>query len=447
MRTSIVEAAAIGGVSLALAERAVLPGSAPASWALSALGAGLLVIAIRINPRRWQLAPAGLVLLALVAQALIVRKGPDAPFFYVGAVLLLLSAALAWGLPAGRPPAPDGPFKVGVAESELTRFGLAPAGNRNLTIKLWYPATPEGKTGEAEPLWSELHLLPEIPGVARALLAYLTRIRTHSVVGANLAVGQGPFPLLIYNHSLLSFASENTLLMEQLASHGFVVLSIRHRDQVAEHATVQAGVSAEERADDRKILSRLRKASSREERALVSLELFRNSTGLSAIVRRRAEDTSYVLDHLDEVLARLPGGPRGGVAPDRRFCAIGLSLGGAVATQLRLMDARCVGVANLDGGLYGMDAPRALPGPYLMVYSQANAGTNDAFRGPGYCEFVLAGAKHLDLHDASVVVPGLKCLGLSGPGGGDETNLRLKRIVTTFFDGVMKGVKGAERAA
>jgi hypothetical protein len=60
----------------------------------------------------------------------------------------------------------------------------------------------------------------------------------------------------------VSFASENTLLMEQLASHGYVVISIRDRDQAAEYATVQAGLPKQEQARDRELLALLKNASS-----------------------------------------------------------------------------------------------------------------------------------------------------------------------------------------
>jgi len=246
------------------------------------------------------------------------------------------------------------------------------------------------------------------------------------------------YPLLIYNHSLISFASENTLLMEWLASRGYVVVSLRHREQAEEYAAIQKGISEDEQARDRELTSRLRKTLTRKERAELSLMQFENSSGVSMIVKRRAEDSAFVLANLSQVLTRIPGASDDSIAPD--FGALGLSLGGAVATRFCLAEPRCAGVANLDGGLYGLDKSRLLRSPYLMIYSQDNAGTNDAFvQGTeGYQELVLQGAKHLDLQDASVVLPILKWFGMLGAGSGKAKNHRMKAAVASFFDRALK---------
>jgi Platelet-activating factor acetylhydrolase, isoform II len=39
---------------------------------------------------------------------------------------------------------------------------------------------------------------------------------------------------VIYNHALISFASENRSLAEGLASDGFIVLGVEHVEQLAE---------------------------------------------------------------------------------------------------------------------------------------------------------------------------------------------------------------------
>ncbi|NRA59767.1 MAG: hypothetical protein HRU25_02420 [Psychrobium sp.] len=36
------------------------------------------------------------------------------------------------------------------------------------------------------------------------------------------------FPVLIFNHGLYLVAEQNTILMEHLASHGYVIFSIAH---------------------------------------------------------------------------------------------------------------------------------------------------------------------------------------------------------------------------
>ena len=62
------------------------------------------------------------------------------------------------------------------------------------------------------------------------LFGYLRHIPTHSHVHAPVAApDDGPFPVLLFNHAReLGFTSQNQLLMEHLASHGYVIFSIAH---------------------------------------------------------------------------------------------------------------------------------------------------------------------------------------------------------------------------
>jgi hypothetical protein len=435
---SFTEAAAIGAMLVCLALGVRLPVSEGPFLDSFVLAFFLVLLVLALNPRRWQLAPAALALPVLFLQQR-THQAPDFVALGAGLVLVCLFAGLASGFPTGRPRGPDGPFKAGVAEIELTRPGRSAEAARRLSIKAWYPAAPARPRLSGEPLWSDALSLQDLPAPVRALLGYLKGVNCHSLPGASLAPG-APHPLLVYNHSLLSFASENTLLMEELASRGYVVLSIRHQGQAAEYKAVQAGLSEDERARDKTLVSKLKRAASRQERAELSLQLYRNSTGLSGIVRRRAEDTVHVVDRVDQLLANLPGGSGAPIVSKASYGALGLSLGGAVATRLCQIDPRCRAAANLDGGLYGADDG---PGqrPYLMIYSEANAGSNDASKRAGlWREQVLERARHLDLHDAAIILPALKWLGMLGPGSGEARSLRVRKMVAAFFDEVLKPV-------
>ncbi len=72
--------------------------------------------------------------------------------------------------------------------------------------------------------------------------------------------------LTVYNHGLISFASENTSLAEALASHGFVILSIEHVEQLAELQSLNRQQPADKRRQEAATIARLKKATP-EERA------------------------------------------------------------------------------------------------------------------------------------------------------------------------------------
>jgi predicted dienelactone hydrolase len=111
-----------------------------------------------------------------------------------------------------------------------------PDDRRELMIRAWYPAIiPEG--AEPEPFLREIEPVHAI--FARSLplpaftFSHLTRIPSHSYLDAPIAAGQPPFPVLVFSHGNSFYASQNSLLMEHLASHGYIVFSIDHPAQMA----------------------------------------------------------------------------------------------------------------------------------------------------------------------------------------------------------------------
>lgn len=436
--TVLLAAAAAAATSLLYAPLGMDAGIALAVAAVAAALAGLRVAR---NPFRLHMVPAYVVIMAaLVLPALGLR--PD------GAALYLLAglAALGWGLStllaAGFPvpalPPPDGPFAVGATVTELTREADGQAAQaRTLRIKVWYPAaTGPGTARAGEPLWGEYYDRG-MPAGLRLATGYLREARTHTVPDAPIAAAAGDCPLVLYQHGLVSIASENTLLMEMLASHGYIVVSVSHVDQMREYRAIRQGVPAEEHARDRALHARLRSAGTRDERAAVMRELYLQSSGMPVIVRRRSEDTSFVLDHIGAVLERIPAYRGKGRALPVEAAVVGFSLGGAVATEWCRTDPRCGAAVNMDGGLFGSRPLDAVEVPYLMLYSETSEGGNDflkAVSGGVFEEATLRGARHADFCDATVLWRALKWIGMLGRARGRDVVRSRNDHLRTFLD-------------
>lgn len=431
----------------ALAAMAALlfaPQIGPVSLAGRALAIALAAAAVVfagmlhfIGPFRWQMLPAETLILAVVVM-LALGAQPDGAGRIATVVLALAAAGvtfvLATGFPYAKLPAPDGPYAVGAVTLELARPTEQPGeADRRLLVKVWYPA--EEASGRPEALWSEMRA-PGMPPPLRFFMGYLDAVETHTHAGAPIRADGAPYPLVIYNHALVSIPSENTLLMEALASAGFIVVSISHRDQAAEHAALQAAIPAEERATDKALYAAWRTATDRADRARLMAEIYANSTGTAEIVRRRTADTSFVLDEIDTVLATIPGAENANIADLDQVGAIGFSLGGAVATRWCMTDPRCKAAVNLDGGAFGAPADAALPAPYLMFYAEATEGANDHLKARTNAPFeneTLVGASHMDLTDATVLWPLLKRVGVLGTARGAEIVRRKNERVVTFL--------------
>lgn len=439
--------AALAGVLAFLFQAELRLGSGVPAGALGGLAALLIVVQLASGPFRWQMLPAH-VFVAFLLLMLLVRAHPGIALQLVGAgaslVASLLAVALTAGMPVRRLPSPDGPFPVGVITAQTTRAietdgRSGPPPPRRLIVKVWYPADI-GADADAYPLetlWSEFYEGEDFPAAAHFFLGYLRGVPTRSHRGAPIRPSAAPYPVLVYNHGLVSIAAENTLLMEALASQGYVVASVRHADQQAEYAAIQRGVSDEEKAKDRALYARLRQSVSREERARLSLELYANSSGLPVIVSRRRDDTAHVVSQLDALLGAIPGYGQAARADASRLGVLGLSLGGAVATEFCNTDPHCRAAVNMDGGLYGAHALEPARAPYLMLSSEANAGGADRLKelsGDRFEEEMAAGAKHLDFHDAHVVLPILRWFGVLGRRPAADVNRFKNARIRVFFD-------------
>ncbi len=209
---------------------------------------------------RWQMLAAYVGFIVLMLASL--KKSETRRLWRMaGALPLLLmlsaSAFLAHELPVFRLPEPTGPYAVGTFEYSITdesrKERYSPDRNRELYVEVWYPAD-ESAAGNF-PVRTLFHELYEGRYTGQSLFfGYFKHVPTHSHVQAPVAaLADGPFPVLLFNHALdFGFTSQNQLLMEHLASHGYVVLSIAHPYQSAKVNLTNAGTitRANERPSD-----------------------------------------------------------------------------------------------------------------------------------------------------------------------------------------------------
>ena len=163
-------------------------------------------------------------------------------------------------------PKPTGPYKVGLTTWTITdpsrlepfQDGAAAQGlaaPRQFMSHVWYPAQPGPKDDPlggnvAFPEAGVWHPKPKVtlvlrqgplPATLRQLiqrfdlpgLAYnqVTFLRTYSYPEAPVAESAAPFPVLVFSHDYwLESATSHTQLMEELASHGYVVVAMDHTD-------------------------------------------------------------------------------------------------------------------------------------------------------------------------------------------------------------------------
>ena len=263
-------------------------------------------------------------------------------------------------------PAPTGPYAVGrvthrwLDESRPEPLTDAPGDHRAVIAHVWYPAQPTGAAKPAHylPVWEVLRpalaASPEF-GLFNAWAVGL--VRAHARPEAPPARTDGAFPVLLFLPGNRTNAGLYAVLLEDLASHGYVVAAIDHPYDV-EAVLLPNGQVA-----------RFSAATWPAPEASMVVETEPHAEIYRQRVEVRAQDAVFVLNHL----AQLPGEALlAGQLDLTRVGIFGHSVGGVAAPRACQLDARFGACLNLDGLTAGMPFylaadGRGLSQPFLML--------------------------------------------------------------------------------
>ncbi|MFD7867885.1 alpha/beta hydrolase family protein [Streptomyces sp. NPDC059783] len=272
----------------------------------------------------------------------------------------------AWAVPEGRGPAPGrltlpeptGPYPVGTVPLHLVDRsrpdGIAGPGHfRELMATVWYPA----RNVEGHPR------APWIP--AGALEAFLTDAGfggmaplapvTAGHVGAPLRRSGRRLPVVVFSHGAHSHQGDHTVVVQELASHGYAVVTVAH--QYDTYTVFPDG------------------------RIATPLQ----GPDIPTLPGDFAADVRFVLDCVEQIAAghhpdvdrrELPAGLLGSLDP-RRMGAFGWSKGGTATACATLADTRIRAGLSLDGPMQ-MRPPLAgaLDRPFMMMSAEFTRATD-----------------------------------------------------------------------
>jgi predicted dienelactone hydrolase len=369
-------------------------------------------------------------------------------------------------------PGPSGAHGIGTTHFELSEPGYsdpyAPAPTpRRIPVQAWYPA--QAADGGARELYLDDALVAGLAELTGAPKFLLPQNPSRSVVDAPAVPGR--YPVLVFNHGLGSFQKQSASLMEELASHGYVVLSVGHpfdslvvqyadgsvvrqrRDLPAwraiEAATKNLGAVSRE-VEPLLVQARAAQDPQALREAMGALAKHSTYEPLAAVLEVWAHDTRVVLDNL----GRLDDGgvvtPLRGIVDKERVGAFGHSLGGILAGQLAMTDPRVHAGMNFDAAQLpaAPDAPYRLAAPFCFLYADTTkvggvAVTNDAMNDAllaeapsGSCGASLRGASHLNFTDMNNSRMMASALGVIDPA---EMAKLLRGMAVGFFDHHLRG--------
>lgn len=364
-------------------------------------------------------------------------------------------------------PSPTGRYAVGTTSWRLIdrsrQETQAAAGEfRQVEVLAWYPAAP--RRGPVAPYLREG--LIEVRNFARLFNAEtafdgLESVRTHAELDAPPAATPRKLPVLVFSHGYAGVPSSYTALLEDLASHGYAILSVVHPYE-ASVATLPDGrrvsmldaagtflpgiqdVLSEWTAEDETMAAVTRTSDAAEQMRLLRGYLGGlNRTNLA--LRRWVDDTKLVLDRLSIVGTRSPAGQLAARLDIGRLGVFGHSMGGVTAGQFCVEDRRCRAGLNLDGSPQsGTMIDSSTPRPFLMVYSArpGRRGASDAIyrrAAHPYYRVDVADTRHLDFSDMVFWGGPLRERPVLGTMDPDRVTEITRVIVRQYFDQELLG--------
>ncbi|MGW2544203.1 alpha/beta hydrolase family protein [Kitasatospora sp. NPDC001574] len=362
-------------------------------------------------------------------------------------------------------PRPVGPYAVGTTSLRLTDAGRQdpwqPDRARELMISLWYPATRPVSGNEQPARYMVPRAAEHFGGTGgAAVFNYGTEpgrtdwsgVRTHARQDAPALPGAGPRPVVLYSAGLGDPRTWGTGLVEDLASRGYVVVTVDHTYEASEVAFPGGDLAT----------------------SVLPAMVGQPGLDIGALLRKalqtRVDDTRFVLDELGALRTdgRLPAALAGSLDLGR-VGMVGHSAGGFTAAQSMHDDPRIKAGVNMDGQLHypGPDgtgvhlssvAEDGLDRPFLLM-GTGSPDSGDYRNQPGWASFwqhtrgwkadvTLTGSRHGSYTDAQSLLPQLARQGavsaeaLRGDVGEvrpDRAVLATRSYVASFLDRWLRG--------
>ncbi len=279
-------------------------------------------------------------------------------------------------------PKPTGKYSVGTVsyvwedKTRLEEFALTEESEtkysqenwRKLIVQIWYPAENSSFdkrkqlhiNGHPKKLDHECHMYleKEMPYLKKMVkqkyyfpsfvLNYLfTKIYTHALPDKLVALEKSQYPVVLFSHGFCAMCGLYTGYLEELASHGYIVVGINH--------TYDSSISVFSDSD---------------------VILYNKEYGGSQYnyIQRRIntwiEDVRFVLDKLEDLQKSDPYD----ILTDRldldRIGMFGHSMGGATTTQICRLDDRVKAGINIDGPLLGEHPTKRFEKPYMVILGE-----------------------------------------------------------------------------
>ena len=288
-------------------------------------------------------------------------------------------------------PIPTGKYFVGTENLFFTdktrkeKLTLKWGDKRSLQVKIWYPADEKGekenmylKDYSATTLWENYKIFNDDKSFFDSLKSYKTSAFENIPVSKN----EEKFPVIIFSPGYYFGLDEfYTAQMENLASHGYFVISITHPyDQVIAN-TAEGNVLKIKKYRMTKAYLQWKKTEFMHKKNPDTKNTKQTNRILKAYLRGMkvfdkslrlwVKDAQFILDTLEKINTLSVSDRLYGKMNLSKVGTLGQSVGGAVSGQLCYVDSRIKAGINLDcfqfGDLYKHDMKK----PFMLLQSDS----------------------------------------------------------------------------
>lgn len=350
-------------------------------------------------------------------------------------------------------PKPQGKYQVGTFtftvynDREETDFE-AQGQMRSIASRVYYPVDPSS----VENIKKSRYMSREMTnGLARTFFIPLNYDKSEKN-GKNLSdcyenaprIEGAGFPLIIFNHGYMSYREANSFLCIELASQGYVVISITHSyEAIMTELDDGTKIPMYKKLQKKMIQPFLRgfieqyklvrKKGTNEELARY-VDEYQDKYGrfICDRVPEWEKDIMAVVDYAKKNLSDL-------IDFEKGIGATGHSMGGAVSYALCHDEKDFVCGINIDGALFGKHGDKIMDKPFLQLTSEHNVGV--VTRGflkhkkPAY-HVIVKDMQHLGFSDMKHFIPIKSKVGSLDPDIAHEI---VTKVHIAFFDAYLKG--------
>ena len=337
---------------------------------------------------------------------------------------------------------PSGNFRIGL---RTFYYDKEQSGNvRLLSFQIWYPTNSKSEKRlpfrTEEVISSASHFL----GFPSFSTSYFSEIESHSILNAP-TIPDKSFPVLIYNHGYGGFSQVYQTVFEDLASHGYIIVSIGHENESA-LLIRENGEVIPNTPDNQFYVKRAPELGGVEigrwQSVILSsndvddnTEAYREMLKLTPLHNESTNlwesDTKSVIDKLEKI--NTGDEQLSGIFDLDKIGIFGHSLGGATAGQMCFGNTPIKAGINLDGFQFGDLFHHQLEVPFMFVSS--NREGDRYLRALTFIEnskhdcyqISIDGFSHDNFTDLKYITE------------GDEAAMKLQRnLVRIFFDKYLK---------